>query len=441
MSRLTLRGRVTLAAVGVLAVAFLAIGLAFNVLLASRLHADASNILRGRATAQIATLDLSGGHVRVEEAANDAALDRDAWVYSGNRLIEGPTATPPGLQSDVSRLVSTGRPGEETVGTTRLRAVPVSARGRRVGSVVVAVSLVPYQHTRRIALVGTAILSALFLLAALVAVRLALRAALRPVAEMTERAADWSEHDLHRRFALGEPRDELTALAATFDGLLRRIEAVVRHEQRFSAEMAHELRTPLAGVRADVELELRRTDLPASTREALDRMLAAAARMETVIETLLSSARMADGGPTDSCDPLPALREAVMAVSGAAEAREVRVEVATPPEPLTVDAAPEVVMQAVFPLLENGVRHANSKVEISLARHNGDVKISVLDDGPGVPGDALDEVFAPGVSSTGGAGLGLPLSRRLARSCGGDVRAAPAGDGALFELHLPGGSS
>ena len=441
MTRLTLRGRVTLAAVCVLAVAFVALGLAFNVLLASRLRADASSILRGRAAAQVATLDLNGGRVRVREPANDAALDRDAWVYSGTRLLEAPAATPPELQREVSRLSRAGRRAERTVGTTRLLAVPVGDRGRRRGSVVVAVSLVPYQHTRRIALVGTTILSALFLAAAVLAVRLALRAALRPVGEMTERAADWSEHDLHRRFALGEPRDELTALAATFDGLLRRIEAVVRHEQRFSAEMAHELRTPLAGVRADAELELRRADLPASTREALERTLAATVRLETVIETLLSSARMADGGHTGSCDPLPALQEAVMAVSGAAEARDVRVLVGTPPEPFTVDAAPEVVTQAVFPLLENGVRHADSRVEISLARHNGDITISVFDDGPGVPGEAFDEVFAPGVSSTGGAGLGLPLARRLARSCGGDVRAAPAGSGALFELSLPGGST
>ena len=64
-----------------------------------------------------------------------------------------------------------------------------------------------------------------------------------------------SEH-LGGRFEQGAPRDELTALAATLDGLLGRIEAALRHEQRFSAEMAHELRTPLAGVRAEAELAL-----------------------------------------------------------------------------------------------------------------------------------------------------------------------------------------
>jgi signal transduction histidine kinase len=305
--------------------------------------------------------------------------------------------------------------------------------------VVVAVSLVPYRHTRHIALVGTAILSLVLLAAAVVAVRWALGAALRPVAEMTEHAADWSEHDLHRRFDLGEPNDELTSLAATFDGLLRRIESVVRHEQRFSAEMAHELRTPLAGLRADAELERGRADLPASTREALERMVAATVRMETVIETLLSSARMTNDAPTASCDPVGALRQAVVALSGAAESRNIRIRLGEPAEPLTVDAAPEVVTQAVYPLLENGVRHAASRVEIGLSRRDGEVTISVADDGSGLTADRAEDVFAPGVSSTGGAGLGLPLARRLARSCGGDVLAAPAAAGTRFELRLPGG--
>ena len=73
---------------------------------------------------------------------------------------------------------------------------------------------------------------------------------------MTSRAEDWGAHDLDRRFDLGPPRDELTGLAATLDGLLDRIAASRRHEQRFAAEMAHELRTPIAGMRGRAELAL-----------------------------------------------------------------------------------------------------------------------------------------------------------------------------------------
>ena len=79
---------------------------------------------------------------------------------------------------------------------------------------------------------------------------------------MTRQAADWSEHDLDRRFALGPPHDELTELAATLDGLLDRLAASLRHERRFSAELSHELRTPLARVIAEAELALRREREP-----------------------------------------------------------------------------------------------------------------------------------------------------------------------------------
>jgi len=101
---------------------------------------------------------------------------------------------------------------------------------------------------------------------------------IQPVAGMTAAAADWSERDLDRRFNLGPPRDELTALSATLDGLLARIAASVRHEQRFSAEMAHELRTPLAGLRGETELALRRRDLAPHVRESFEAILRSAER-------------------------------------------------------------------------------------------------------------------------------------------------------------------
>ena len=86
---------------------------------------------------------------------------------------------------------------------------------------------------------------------------------------MTEHAASWSEHDLDRRFDLGEPYDELTQLAATLDRLLERISASLRHEQRFTAEISHELRTPLARISGEAELMLRRERTPDEYRSPL----------------------------------------------------------------------------------------------------------------------------------------------------------------------------
>jgi len=279
----------------------------------------------------------------------------------------------------------------------------------------------PYRHTERLAASFTALLSAFVLLAGALVARRAVGAALRPVAEMTGRAAEWSENDLQQRFALGPPRDELTALAATLDGLLGRIDAALRHEQRFSAEMAHELRTPLAGVRAEAELALRSGK---AERAALEAVLAGTERMETVIGTLLATARS---------DHVRGSSDAVAAARRAAEAHGASVH--TQIEPLTVGAGEDVVAGALQPLLENAARHG-SRIDIELSRDNGAVVIAVLDDGAGISTDDAERIFEPGVSDAGSAGLGLPLARRLARAAGGDVVAIPQ-RGGRFELRLP----
>jgi signal transduction histidine kinase len=82
------------------------------------------------------------------------------------------------------------------------------------------------------------------------------------------------------------------------------------------------------------------------------------------------------------------------------------------------------------------LRHAARQVEISLARRDGRVVIAVSDDGTGISAGDAERIFEPGVSTAGGAGLGLPLARRLARAAGGDVVAVPQRGGRL-ELQLP----
>jgi signal transduction histidine kinase len=253
---------------------------------------------------------------------------------------------------------------------------------------------------------------------------------------MTARASDWSERDLHRRFGLGPPRDELTGLAATLDGLLERIDAALRHEQRFSAEMAHELRTPLAGVRGEAELALRAGTTDEELRIALERVLAGTDRMAAVIETLLTAAR-SDAAPQGDSDARTAIATVISVLEPVAAAHEVRLDVDLGTEPAGVGAESGVVAQALHPLVDNAVHHARGAVAVSLARDDGHVIVAVGDDGPGLDADAVERIFEPGVSETGGAGLGLPLARRLARACGGDVAARADAAGGRFELRLP----
>jgi signal transduction histidine kinase len=154
--------------------------------------------------------------------------------------------------------------------STRLYATPVIESGKRYGAVVAGVSLKPYEQTRRTALYASLGLGAAVLLLVALTARWLLASSLRPVARMTRLASEWSERDLDRRFAIGEPRDELTDLAATLDGLLDRLAASLRREQRFSAELSHELRTPLSRVIAGTELALRRTRTTEEYRSALE---------------------------------------------------------------------------------------------------------------------------------------------------------------------------
>jgi signal transduction histidine kinase len=107
-----------------------------------------------------------------------------------------------------------------------------------------------------------------------------------------------------------------------------------------------------------------------------------------------------------------------------------------------VDA--EVVERIVAPLIDNARRYASSRIVLSAASRDGAIVVRVADDGPGVDADAREHVFEPGrtagVNGHGGAGLGLPLARRLALAIGGDVTLTPpgAGAGAQFEVRLPG---
>jgi len=439
MSRFDLRDRVALATALVLALGLAVLTLGVSLLLSHQLDRDLSARLRERADAQLALIGVEHGRLVVRDAAGDAALDDQAWVFAGGRAVLSPPATV-AVQRAAAALARTRRMTERSIGgQIRLRAEPAFARGhrQRIGTVVVGASLVPYEHTERIALLATLALDAFVLGAGVLLARRAVGKALGPVAEMTRRAADWSEHDLERRFDLGPPRDELTALSATLDQLLARIGASLRHEQRFSAEMAHELRTPLSGIRGEAELALRVPGLAADVREALLRILHGTERMQRVIETLLRVARK-DAQPTHgSSDARAGTARAVAVLAPAADRAGIELAFTAPGEPARVGADDDIVEQALQPLLENAIRHASCAVAVTISRENGHIDVSVQDDGPGLGDASGDELFEPGRSSVGGAGLGLPLARRLARACGGDIITEPAAAGARFVLRLP----
>ena len=441
MSGLALRARVALASVLVLALGTVAIGVAINVLLTNRLSADADAVLTARADAQRATLDVERGRLVVRDGPQDEALDRDAWVFdrAGKVVVRPPGAA--ALQDDAAALARARSGTTRNVsGEVRLLAEPAYASGgrERIGTVVVAVSLAPYERTEAIARVGTVALALFVVIAgALIAWR-AVGAALAPVAEMARQARDYSEHDLTGRFATGTANDELATLAATLNGLLGRLEASLSHEQRLTAEIAHELRTPLSGLRAEAELALRREQSVQDVRDTLRSVVDSADRMNGAIDALLTAGRHLEAGSA-TCG----LREAIMLATTATrpDAVEAGVElsIGDVPEQGRVGADRSFVAQTLNPLIDNAIRHASAHVRISAQLEDGMARVRIEDDGPGIRAEDADAIFQPGWQTPGGSGsgLGLALARRLARSLGGDVRHEPVNQGALMVVELP----
>ena len=417
----------------------------FNLLLGNRLSSDADDVLRARAAAEIASLTTEGRRVRAPEAPDSAELDSVTWVYSGYRELEHPRTR---AEIDRAARALVGGP-RRTLEVPRydvkLYAAPVFSRGTRIGTVVSGVSLAPYERTQHVALIASLILAVVLLLIVGLIARRMVTLALRPVVQMTAQAEDWSEHDLDRRFALGEPHDELTTLAATLDGMLARISASLRHEQRFSSEMSHELRTPLAKIKAEAELALRRRRDDPGYREALESVLDNADQISRTIDALLAAAREEASAGRGTADGDEAAMRASKACSEVAERSHVAVRVDAPPAPARVAADEDLVERILIPVLENACRYGRSATRVSISTQDSVVRFDVVDDGPGVTDAEAGDVFEPGVRGSAaaagrnseGAGLGLSLARRLARAAGGHVEARPDSAGGHFRVVLP----
>jgi signal transduction histidine kinase len=439
----TLRGRLFLAVLLSVAAALAVMTLVFNLLLWRSLSADADRAARTRAQAEISAFDVSTAlqqpHIEAEG---------QTWIFVDGQPVEQPHLS--SVVEAAANMLVAGAGGFTDVPSSHMRlyaTAPLHLK-QKVVRVVVAISLSPYETTRRVALVASLSLAALILIVVALAARWMLGAALRPVARMTSDAAAWGEHDLGRRFAEGEPYDEISQLATTLDGLLGRIEASLRREQRFSAELSHELRTPLARICAESELALRRTRRPAEYREALETVLRNARQLSSAVDTLVLVAQQESGLARGRADAYEVLSSCVETCAHLAAEHRVELDIGPEPEqPIHVGVDGDVAVRILQPVLENACRYASGEMRLGMTRDGAEVVISVADDGPGVRPDEAERIFAPGVRGSAaetagagapGAGLGLSLARRLAQAAGGSVEAVP-GDRGLFIVRLPAG--
>jgi signal transduction histidine kinase len=443
--RVSLRTRLTAAAVIAAAITLAILVAAFNLVLDARLRSDADNVLRERATTVLRGLATTDGRLSLPEAPDQGAVDAQTWIFAGTRTLEQPAGTG---RRDRELAAQLGRSARSAFATndasdTRLYAAPVSQGGARLGTVVVAASLGPYERSASAALLASVLLGLLTLVAIAALSRWLISRALRPVSEMTAQAADWGERDLSRRFFAGEPHDELSTLASVFDGLLARLAQSLRREQRLTAEVSHELRTPLAKILAEAELATSRDRDSTDYRASLQSITKHAHELQRVLETLLASARAAAPGRVTASDALQAARRVAASLQEtlAAQGKSIDV-VGTRPVRAAVEA--DVLERILSPLLENAARHTERRITLEVHADRANAIVEIADDGPGVAAAERERIFDPGFrggppveGDRPGAGLGLPLARRLARAAGGDVEARAATGGGRFVVRLP----
>ncbi|MGV9248094.1 sensor histidine kinase [Streptomyces sp. NPDC003710] len=387
-----------------------------HVLLSRVTDADAHDLARTRAEAVAANVTAKGGRVVLTENGSEA-LDEVAWVYADGRLIDG--NVPPSVVDRVEELADSGRSQTESVGKYLLYARQVPMDGHRV-MVIVRVDLTPYETSEQRSLTLSLILGGLTILLAGGVAHLVVRRALRVVHEMAALADDWGHHEPGRRFNLGVPRDEFGELGQTLDRLLERVDNALADERRLTDEIAHELRTPLTVLRGEAQLAQL-----SGEPVVPDVVLGEVDRLDAAITTILRAARARTDDGT-RCN----LRSAAQQAIGSRP-----VEIAIPAK-VEVAVAPDVAVSLLSPLLENGLRHAKSRMWIT-ARNQGEaIVVDVLDDGPGFDPADVERVFEAGVTGGDGYGLGLPVVRRIAASARVEVRAIADGRGHV-EVTLP----
>jgi two-component system OmpR family sensor kinase len=281
------------------------------------------------------------------------------------------------------------------------------------------------------------------------------RRSMAPVAAMSSRAEAIGASNLHERVPVHDARDELGALAMTFNGLLDRVSLALDQQRRFMADASHELRTPVAIMRGEADVVLRAEDRsPGEYREALVVVRDAADRLTHTVNDIFLLARVdAQQVPTT---PAPLylddlVTDACRAMRSIADRRSITVDCAAAAEaPYVGDE--QLLQRLVTNLLDNAIKYSpdGGVVTVRFARGPSTFELAISNSGPGIPPEARAHVFerffranaartaSASNAAASGTGLGLSIARWIAELHGGTLELTEATSArTTFTLRLP----
>ena len=324
-----------------------------------------------------------------------------------------------------------------------MRVVAVPASGGRI-----VLSAAAYSEVRdstvalsRALIVGTPVL--LLLLAG--ATWLVVGSTLRPIAALRRGAQMVTATGKPRELPVPEARDEVRTLAITLNDMLARLDAAQRRQRSLVSDTAHELRSPIASIRAQLEVALDHPEQQDWNQTGRD-VLADTLRLARLAEDLLVLARLDEHQPRAA--PGRPVDLAALVTEEAERSAGSRVPVtARATGPCLVSGDAEGLRRMLRNLIENAMRYAKSGVDVTARREDGEAVLTVSDDGPGIPAAdrerafdrfvRLDDARSRDDSGTGGAGLGLAIVRAIARTHGGSAYLEDATPGLRAVVRLP----
>ncbi len=273
--------------------------------------------------------------------------------------------------------------------------------------------------------------------------------ALRPVEAMRAEAERITASTLHRRLPQAPTNDEVGRLADTMNTMLDRLETASAQQRRFVSDASHELRSPIATLRAGLEVARSKPGPPGWTAR-IDSLLAEEARLESLVDDLLLLAAHDETGPLAT--PATPVDLTALAAEEGRRPRRVPVHVVPPTaggDAVMVGGIRHQLARAIGNLVDNAARHATTAVRISVCRDWETAQFVVDDDGPGIPPDDRERVFerftrldGGRARHDGGSGLGLAVADSILTNHHGSIRVddSPLG-GARFVAELPALSS